>query len=519
MALINIKPFVCFLVAFLPVVSRGFVVAPARMAVKHRASLITSLWTHPKDDGPSESRETIISMDPNDVKRRNLLKHSSRLLAGLVVGGSSQQASSAVEADNKIVLQTSTENDPVKFVDASALATTTPVRTRTDTLCLDSEERRIAVFERTAPSVVFIDTFKEQRDVFSTNVMEVPLGSGSGFVWDNKGHIVTNYHVVRNARSAQVAILTKVVPGDKGLTLASDETTNPLTRMRPASISGVTDYKRSVYKAKVVGVDPGKDICVLKVDAPEFDLFPIEVGTSTGLRVGQGAMAIGNPFGLDHTLTVGVISGIGREVRSPTGRPITNVIQSDAAINPGNSGGPLLDSNGKLIGMNTAIYSPSGGSAGIGFAIPVDTVKFIVDTLIRDGMVVRPIIGITYLDSKQARALGITKGVLVLEAPANSPAAKAGLRGTRRTETGLVEIGDVITKVEGTPIDTEADLFQALESFKPGDTIKITVSRVEAMDNELRLKEVVLNVQLQASTSAPGPSAMFPYRADPQPPQ
>ena len=474
--------------------------APRIQVKHHQASSLSSLWTHEKNDGPPESDKANSSMAPNDVKRRNLLKHSSSLLAGLVIGSSSQQAAIAVEADNKIVLQTSTENDPVKFVDASAIATTTPVRTRTDRLCIDSEEQRINVFERTAPSVVFIDTFKEQRDVFSTNVMEVPLGSGSGFVWDDKGHIVTNYHVVRNARSAQVAILTKV----SGV---------------PTSVSGVTDYKRSVYKAKVVGIDPGKDICVLKVDAPDFDLYPIEVGTSTGLRVGQGAMAIGNPFGLDHTLTVGVISGIGREVKSPTGRPITNVIQSDAAINPGNSGGPLLDSNGKLIGMNTAIYSPSGGSAGIGFAIPVDTVKFIVDTLIRDGMVIRPIIGISYLESKQARALGITKGVLVLEAPANSPAAKAGLRGTRRTETGLVEIGDVITKIEGTPIDTEADLFQALESFKPGDTIKITVSRVEAIENELRLKEVVLNVQLQASTSAPGPSAMFPYRAEPQPPQ
>jgi S1-C subfamily serine protease len=163
------------------------------------------------------------------------------------------------------------------------------------------------------------------------------LGAGSGFVWDDKGHIVTNYHVVRNARSAQVAILTKVLPEDKGVILTSDgEITNPLTRMRPSSASSVTEYKRSVYKAKVVGVDPGKDICVLKVEAPVFDLFPIEVGTSKGLRVGQGAMAIGNPFGLDHTLTVGVISGIGREVKSPTGRPISNVIQTDAAINPGN---------------------------------------------------------------------------------------------------------------------------------------------------------------------------------------
>lgn len=157
--------------------------------------------------------------------------------------------------------------------------------------------------------------------------MEVPLGAGSGFVWDDQGHIVTNYHVVRNARSAQVAILTKV-GDDKNNLLITESSVSPLTAMRPSV--GMTDYKRSVYKARVVGVDPGKDICVLKVDAPAFDLFPIDVGTSAGLRVGQGAMAIGNPFGLDHTLTVGVISGIGREVRSPTGRPISNVIQTDA---------------------------------------------------------------------------------------------------------------------------------------------------------------------------------------------
>ena len=162
--------------------------------------------------------------------------------------------------------------------------------------------------------------------------------------------------------------------------------------------------------------------------------------------------------------------------------------------------------------MNTAIYSPSGGSAGIGFAIPVDTVKYIVETLIRDGRVIRPIIGISYLDSKQARALGITKGVLVLDVPANSAAAKAGLKGTRRTETGLVEIGDVITKIESTTINTEADLFEALESFKPGDTVKITVNRVVPTEEELRVKEVVLNIQLQSSSATPGLSTLYQYR-------
>ena len=176
-------------------------------------------------------------------------------------------------------------------------------------------------------------------------------------------------------------------------------------------------------------------------------------------------MAIGNPYGLDHTLTVGVISGTGRKVRSPSGRPISNVIQTDAAINPGNSGGPLLDSNGNLIGMNTAIYSLSGGSSGIGFAIPSNTLKFIVETLIRDGRVVRPVIGISYLESKQAKALGITKGILILDVPASSPAYRAGLRGTRRTESGLIELGDIIRKIDNKPVETEADLFEALEDY------------------------------------------------------
>jgi len=243
-------------------------------------------------------------------------------------------------------------------------------------------------------------------------------------------------------------------------------------------------------------------------------LYPINVGTSTGLRVGQTSLAIGNPFGLDHTLTSGVISGIGREVRSPIGRPITNVIQTDAAINPGNSGGPLLDVNGRLIGMNTAIYSPSGGSAGIGFAIPVDAVKYIVDTLIRDGQVVRAIMGVSLLESKQARALGINKGVLVLDVPTDSPAFRAGMRGTRRTEYGLVEIGDIITKVNNTPINKEADLFEALEKFKPGDTVTVVVNRVDRSDAEssetMKVKEVTLNITLKASSSSRQQLLPFP---------
>lgn len=214
--------------------------------------------------------------------------------------------------------------------------------------------------------------------------------------------------------------------------------------------------------------------------------------------------------------------------KGPIGRPITNVIQTDAAIvsttsshflvksiqslsqtiviqmlcaiqNPGNSGGPLLDSSGRLIGMNTAIYSPSGASAGIGFAIPVDSVNIIVNQLIKDGKIIRPILGIGYLESKQARALGISRGVLVLDVPPDSPAAKAGMKGTRRTETGLIEIGDIIVKVGSTVINTEANLFEALEGYKPGDTVEIKVLRIEADNDKLVQKEVKLNIPLQSS--------------------
>jgi len=229
------------------------------------------------------------------------------------------------------------------------------------------EKRRISIFETIAPSVVYIDTFAEQRDAFTMNVMEVPLGAGSGFVWDEQGHIITNYHVIRTAKAAQVAILTrndKITPQENKLIPYTSSSSRVLSATYNNPDPLVTNYTRSVYKARVVGVDPSKDIAVLKIDAP--DLRPIPLGRSDNLRVGQTAMAIGNPFGLDHTLTTGVLSGIGREVRSPIGRPISNVIQTDAAVNPGNSGGPLLNSAGKLIGMNTAIYSPTGTSAGIG---------------------------------------------------------------------------------------------------------------------------------------------------------
>jgi len=336
--------------------------------------------------------------------------------------------------------------------------------------------------------------------------VEVPVGSGSGYIWDTSGHIITNFHVVQSAKSAQVAILTPSGSGGNG-----NSVTPSYTSVRPGALgsSGSTvlkDFTRSVYKAKVVGVDPTKDIAVLKVDdVPIRELRPIEVGTSTGLRVGQGSLAIGNPFGLDHTLTTGVISGIGREVKSPIGRPISNVIQTDAAINPGNSGGPLLDSSGKMIGMATAIFSPSGASAGVGFAIPADTVKSIAGMLIQNGQIIRPLLGVSILDSKNARqALGITKGILILEVKPGTPAAQAGLRGLKRTDSGIIEIGDIVIAIEGNPIEKEGDLFKAIESFEPGDVVKVTVNRpdIEVDDDgspQIKLKEITFDVKLIAS--------------------
>ena len=320
-----------------------------------------------------------------------------------------------------------------------------------------TEKQTINLFEVTTPSVVYIDTFTQRLDVVNMNIMEVPAGTGTGFVWDKLGHIVTNYHVIRNAKNAKVYI-------------------------KDDAMSGTNGVGSKVYTAKVTGVDPDKDIAVLKIEADGQDLKPIKVGTSSTLKVGQTTFAIGNPFGLDHTLTTGVVSGLGREVKSPTNRPISNVIQTDASINPGNSGGPLLNSEGKLIGMNTAIYTMSGTSAGIGFAIPVDTLKQIVATIINDGFVVRPIIGITYLESSQARFLGIDKGILVLDAPASSAAGQVGIQGTRRDAEGNVLLGDIIVGVDDDDIKTEGDLFKAIEKHKVGDEIILTVRRMSQED-------------------------------------
>jgi len=307
---------------------------------------------------------------------------------------------------------------------------------------LFSDERStINLFRQASPSVVNITTIGVERDLFTLNLYQIPQGTGSGFVWDINGDIITNFHVIQNADSAQV-------------TLAD----------------------QSNWKARVVGVAPDKDLAVLRIDAPANRLRPIPIGTSKDLQVGQSVYAIGNPFGLDQTLTTGVISALNREIESVTRRPIQGVIQSDAAINPGNSGGPLLDSAGRLIGVNTAIYSPSGASAGIGFAIPVDTVNRIVPELIRSGKIIRPGLGIQIADDQIAQRLGVT-GILVVDVARGSAAAKAGIQPTRRDAEGRLRLGDIITALDGKKVESPTDLYLLLEKYKIGDAVNISILR------------------------------------------
>ncbi len=303
------------------------------------------------------------------------------------------------------------------------------------------ERTTMAVFERATKSVVFIANTAIQRDPWSLDLFEAPQGSGSGFVWNKRGHIVTNFHVVYGANSITV-------------TLAD----------------------RTEHKAKVIGADPDHDLAVLDVETPEGALVPLTVGTSEDLRVGQKVLAIGNPFGLDHTLTTGVVSALGRTIKSLSNRTIEGVIQTDAAINPGNSGGPLLDSSGRLIGVNTQIVSPSGAYAGIGFAVPVDTVNRIVPELIKHGKLIRPGLGVSLVPDAMAKRWGI-KGLVIGKVSKGGGAERAGLKGARETVPGRVELGDIILAVDGTPVVTVDSLLDVMEKRKVGDQVAVEILR------------------------------------------
>jgi S1-C subfamily serine protease len=316
------------------------------------------------------------------------------------------------------------------------------------------EDRTIETFKRVAPSVAFITISKgSSARGFGLPATETPVGTGSGFLWDKEGHVVTNCHVITpNGRIADNVMI---------------------------KLSGMP----KACRARVIGVEPDKDLAVLKiVDNAQVLPKPLEVGTSNDLQVGQAVLAIGNPFGLDNTLTTGIVSATGREVQGFGGRKIKGCVQTDAAINPGNSGGPLLDSRGRLIGVNTAIFSTGGGNVGIGFAIPVDTVRRCVNQIIRYGKVKRPTLGINVVDDRVTRSIGAQmrrelQGVLVAEILPNSPAAITDLIPTTMQADGSVRLGDLITRVNGQEVKQVEDLLAEIEEQNEGDIVTLGVLR------------------------------------------
>ncbi len=318
------------------------------------------------------------------------------------------------------------------------------------------EKSTIEIFQKVSPSVVYITSLSHEWDRFSMNILEIPEGTGTGFIYDDAGHIVTNFHVIRGAQAARV-------------TLADNST----------------------WEATLVGYDANKDLAVLKIKAPASQLRKIDIGESSNLQVGQKVFAIGSPFGLDQTLTTGVISGLGREIKSIGGRPIEGVIQTDAAINPGNSGGPLLDSAGRLIGVNTMIASSSGVWNGVGFAVPVDIVNHVVPELIQHGQVQRGVLGVSIFEDSLARRLGVKQGALVRDVAEGTGAAAAGMQPTYIDRNGEIQMGDAIIEVAGRKIRGATDVSKALDGHKPGEKISVVVERDS--------KRVELTVELIAA--------------------
>jgi S1-C subfamily serine protease len=306
----------------------------------------------------------------------------------------------------------------------------------------EDEKTNIKIYKEASPSVVNVTTLGAVRDLFGLSSQEIPRGTGSGFVWDEDGRVVTNNHVITGGNSWTVSL-----------------------------------WDRSTWNAKLVGRDLTMDLAVLHIDAPKDKLRPIMVGRSSDLQVGQKVFAIGNPFGLDQSMTHGIVSALGREIAEEDNRPpIKGAIQTDAPINPGNSGGPLLDSSGRLIGVNTAIISPSRASAGIGFAIPVDEVNRVVPQLIRHGKVYRPGLGIQPVPEQITKRWDID-GVVIMKVTPRGPAAEAGLRGLRRDEYAHIHLGDVIVAIDGHQVHSPNDMYAILGKHQIGDTVTVTIER------------------------------------------
>ncbi len=325
----------------------------------------------------------------------------------------------------------------------------------------EDEKNNIAVYEKVADGVVNVTSIAVQMDFFFNAFPR--QGSGSGSIIDAKGHILTNHHVVANAQKLEV-------------TLADG----------------------SKWPAKLIGSDPDNDLAVIKIEAPKEKLKVIPMGDSKSLRIGQKVLAIGNPFGLQRTLTTGIISSLGRTIRSEAGTLIEDVIQTDAAINPGNSGGPLLNSEGEIVGINSAIISPTGGSVGIGFAIPVNTAKKVVPELISKGYVTYPFIGATVqsLIPEMAKdlKLKIERGAMISEVVKGGPADKAGLKGgNQRVQVGNMIVlvgGDIVVKVDQQEVKTNDELIRYLREKKPGDTVLLKVYRKgDSVDVKVTLGE------------------------------
>lgn len=331
------------------------------------------------------------------------------------------------------------------FQPNSSAFSITPPANITDPALATDEQNNIEVYRAIAPGVVNISSTAMVQEFFGLMV-EPRQGTGSGSVIDEQGNILTNYHVIENAQK-----LTVSFGGGKN------------------------------YAAKVIGGDQDTDLAVIRlVEMPQESLTIVPMADSDRLTVGQKVLAIGNPFGLDRTLTTGVISGLQRPIRAQNGRPIEGAIQTDASINPGNSGGPLLDSHGRMIGINSQILSPSGASAGVGFAIPMNIAKRIVPELIRNGEVRRPKLGISTRNvaslANQVR-MPVSDGVLILEVQPGGSAASAGLRGLVQTDDGSIELGDIIVGLNGEKITNSDDLYRALDKHKIGETVNVEIMR------------------------------------------